>query len=527
MASLVATLSEIQLKGQTFTPRWGLSAVYLAGKVYIFGGYLWFHGVEGFFHDLYELDINSSTVRRLVPESSSIPAPRFGHTLVADPQRNELILFGGRNSVESFCDIWSFDIMKQTWTQLNCPELTKTENASPKPQSGPPSSPSIPNSSTASIADDTNSSRKNEKRTSRRDRDASKSDSLLMVGPQSRSWHTSTLFRNAVYVYGGWDHHNRVFNDLWSFDLSSHSWSRIDPPDAMCKPPHGRSCHHAAVWNDHLYIFGGLRDGDAAIGDMWKFSFEARGWTPVECSGTKPVGRTSAAGVVVNDSWIIHGGLTDYPRTGMCAIPDVLEFHFPSNSWIHRAVMFSDNASSAGRRYGHVAVVTPHSSAVTLLGGAEKYATASSAAACRIDLLPSQSQVTEIQGDLVTTTRIAQMNRERVSELVEVVQSYEAQIRLLKSENSTMSERAQAMQSQMAALHQQHSALQASFQNVQSALAAVEQFIPMMRGVGAAIANFGNAASQSWAAPGSAASLGRVTNSNQAAGTLQSTGDLR
>lgn len=101
----------------------------------------------------------------------------------------------------------------------------------------------------------------------------------------------------------------------------------------MCKPPTGRSCHQSAIWGDYLYIFGGLRDGDSTIGDMWRFSFETRTWMPVDCAGTKPTGRTSAAGVVVNDSWVIHGGLTEFPRTGMVAIPDVLEFHFPTNTW--------------------------------------------------------------------------------------------------------------------------------------------------------------------------------------------------
>lgn len=75
MSSLVAALNELSLKGQTFTPRWGLSAAYVQGKVYIFGGYLWFHGVEGFFHDLYELDIS---------EHDSAILPKFASSSTSD-----------------------------------------------------------------------------------------------------------------------------------------------------------------------------------------------------------------------------------------------------------------------------------------------------------------------------------------------------------------------------------------------------------------------------------------------------------
>lgn len=216
-----------------------------------------------------------------------------------------------------------------------------------------------------------------------------------------------------------------------------------------------------------------------------------------------------------------------WPLKLQCNIIGCISIRTTSHSVIriHRVVMFSDNVSASARRYGHVAIVTPHSTAITLLGGAEKYATACSTLSCRIDLLPSQAQVSEVQADLLSTTRVAQMNRERVTEIIEVVQTYEGQIRQLKMENATLTERAQSIQTQMAALHQQHAALQSSFQSVQQALAAVEQFIPMMRGVGAAIANFGNAA-QGWNAPGSTGSLNRSSSTGPPS-SLQSSGELR
>lgn len=191
----------------------------------------------------------------------------------------------------------------------------------------------------------------------------------------------------------------------------------------------------------------------------------------------------------------------------MVAISEVLEFHFPSCTWVQRAEVLSDAASSGARRYGHVALAQPGTSALILLNGAEKYGTATQSAACRIHLVPSQLEVADMHQDLVGTSRIAQINRERIAELVEAVQAYETQLRQLKTENATLSERCQALQGQMATLHQQHAALQASFQTVQQALGAVEQFIPMMRSVGAAIANFG---SGGWAVPGTTGSLSRA-----------------
>lgn len=105
----------------------------------------------------------TTTVRRIVPESPSVPALRFGHTLVADPQRNQLLLFGGRNSVESFSDVWSFNLSKGAWTQL---VINKSETSSSSKSSSTMTSPTL--QSNSNIIDEQSASRKLEKRSSRK-----------------------------------------------------------------------------------------------------------------------------------------------------------------------------------------------------------------------------------------------------------------------------------------------------------------------------------------------------------------------
>lgn len=72
--------------------------------------------------------IGTSIVRCIRVDASSSPPTRFGHTLVADPSQNRLLLFGGRNTVESFGDVWAFSVESHVWTQLQCTtSVSKTD----------------------------------------------------------------------------------------------------------------------------------------------------------------------------------------------------------------------------------------------------------------------------------------------------------------------------------------------------------------------------------------------------------------
>jgi N-acetylneuraminic acid mutarotase len=73
----------------------------LEGRAYFFGG----GDVDGgYLSDLWQLDIESLAWTELTP-SGTAPSARSGATLIADPARSRLLLFGGKNDDGEFGDM--------------------------------------------------------------------------------------------------------------------------------------------------------------------------------------------------------------------------------------------------------------------------------------------------------------------------------------------------------------------------------------------------------------------------------------
>eukprot|EP01053_Blabericola_migrator_P006543 Blabericola_migrator_1__6542@NODE_32_length_18281_cov_109_908422_g28_i0_p4_GENE_NODE_32_length_18281_cov_109_908422_g28_i0NODE_32_length_18281_cov_109_908422_g28_i0_p4_ORF_typecomplete_len534_score58_96Kelch_3/PF13415_6/2_6e02Kelch_3/PF13415_6/3_1e10Kelch_3/PF13415_6/1_7e10Kelch_3/PF13415_6/4_8e07Kelch_3/PF13415_6/6_1e03Kelch_3/PF13415_6/0_0037Kelch_3/PF13415_6/0_002Kelch_3/PF13415_6/2_2e03Kelch_4/PF13418_6/6_5e06Kelch_4/PF13418_6/8e10Kelch_4/PF13418_6/2_1e09Kelch_4/PF13418_6/1_5e07Kelch_4/PF134 len=384
-----ALLTELQLLGDCYSPRWGLAAASVDDKVYIFGGYIWYHGAERFHDDFYEIDPQTLTIRRLVT-SGPTPSHRFGHSIVADPQNQALILFGGRSSVASFNDVWSFSTVDHTWTLIS-------------------------GSSTTADA------------------------------PSPRNWHTANFHKGSMYIVGGWSGFGEVFGEVWRFDLAKLTWeclcpgaqkssskpsSGLDSQSATAVPPspasrktsdvsqstlteifglEGRTCHQAVIWRESLYIYGGVINNNFVASDeLWRFDLYTREWYYVPTVGAGPGKKVSPAGALCGDNWILHGGLSTYPGIGV-PVSDVHQFDFTTSTW-HRKTEVSliSGVSSPGSiagtdlkqldrfkiaRYGHCGVMSTYGHCPMFFGGADAYASAQSNLAWRIEIIPSVTQI--------------------------------------------------------------------------------------------------------------------------------------
>ena len=83
--------------------------------LYLFGG------LDGAaYNDLWVYSLPSRRWTELRPPGA-IPAARFGHTLVYDSARRRLILFGGRSAAGPLDDTWVFDLATRTWRELTTP----------------------------------------------------------------------------------------------------------------------------------------------------------------------------------------------------------------------------------------------------------------------------------------------------------------------------------------------------------------------------------------------------------------------
>jgi len=92
------------------------------------------------------------------------------------------------------------------------------------------------------------------------------------------------------------------------------------------EPPHVRS-HAAVVYQDSMYIWGGLSDSEFSR-DLYRFHFESQTWSRVETKNSPPSGRSRMRGVIHNNRMLIIGG---WDRKKIQR--DFYEFNFDTLRW--------------------------------------------------------------------------------------------------------------------------------------------------------------------------------------------------
>lgn len=85
------------------------------GTVWVFGGKRNEGKKEVLMNDVMSFDSKNKVWRsKITPKTSSMPKPRFGHTMVC--YFNYLIIFGGEDQHgKSLGDLWVFDVVKEQW----------------------------------------------------------------------------------------------------------------------------------------------------------------------------------------------------------------------------------------------------------------------------------------------------------------------------------------------------------------------------------------------------------------------------
>jgi hypothetical protein len=219
-----------------------------AGDVaYLFGGRdgATVHG------DLWAYDLATDTWRRLTPAGGATPAARFGHEAAWIPGRG-LVVFGGQAGSTFFGDLWLFDPVAGSWTQL------PADGDAPVPRYG----------------------------------------SCSAVSPDGRLW-----------ISHGFTENGTRFDDTRAYDFDLRRWADETPSDALPV----RRCLHVCWWtgDGRLALYGGQTNGDPALGDLWALkplaSGEGRtGWESL--GNPLPADRNLVAAVAVGDGVVIFGG---------------------------------------------------------------------------------------------------------------------------------------------------------------------------------------------------------------------------
>ncbi len=186
--------------------------------------------------------------------TDTAPPARRSHAMVYDPDNRVVIMFGGYSNGTHIGDTWVFDVQSHKWKKM------QPEN-SPSPRAA----------------------------------------TTLVYDPDNKD----------VILFGGFAHgHDVVFNDTWSYNYKTDTWSDLK----AANPPDQRASYGSAYDSKrhNILLFGGFTEL-GYFNDVWTYSPKDNSWTKVTTSGDLPDPR-GAMGFVYdskNDVFIMFGGFSD------------------------------------------------------------------------------------------------------------------------------------------------------------------------------------------------------------------------
>ncbi|KXN85919.1 Glyceraldehyde-3-phosphate dehydrogenase 2 [Leucoagaricus sp. SymC.cos] len=182
--------------------------------LFIFGGALLMpSGDHNYINELWALDLKTIRTRpkwELIEYSSDEePAPRKEFVLV--PYQNRLILYGGWgwSTNRTYSDVWSFDLKKKRWTELQC---------------------------TGEV-------------------------------PSPRSALAGTVLDDVIYMIGGFNLSEGILDSVFALKMSEHRWFRVKHTDGT-PIPQRRFFHGMSCIGTKIFIFGGEHPPGSTLEDM-------------------------------------------------------------------------------------------------------------------------------------------------------------------------------------------------------------------------------------------------------------------
>ncbi len=84
-----------------------------------------------------------------------------------------------------------------------------------------------------------------------------------------------------LYVFGGTDDRGDT-NELWSFDTTSSTWTKLNPTGALPPARHGHTLNFDPVRRRVVTVAGQAR---SLFGDVWAYDIASNAWTQLSASG--------------------------------------------------------------------------------------------------------------------------------------------------------------------------------------------------------------------------------------------------
>lgn len=86
--------------------------------------------------------------------------------------------------------------------------------------------------------------------------------------PSKRRGHSCVIYENSMFIFGGLSHDDKPLNDVYEFSFNNLRWNKIAINGHVMPKP--RYHHSAVVFKDSMFIFGGT-DGSTVSSDFLEF----------------------------------------------------------------------------------------------------------------------------------------------------------------------------------------------------------------------------------------------------------------
>lgn len=182
---------------------------------------------------------------------------------------HSVVFFGGISDYDNTMDAYEFDSNNHTWTKL------KQTGTVPKPRDDHSLS-QIDTKTFLIFGGFVEGSRVNDCYIAKKNGNTIEWKLVEITSkerPCIRASHSSVVYINKMYLFGGQDDDNNKLNDLWEFDLDSGVYKEIQLPADSVQPV-ARSGHSSNIYNGQMYIFGGILELTKELNEMLIFDFK-------------------------------------------------------------------------------------------------------------------------------------------------------------------------------------------------------------------------------------------------------------
>jgi len=311
---------QVAAKGELLLPIMGHTATRIGRKVFVFGG----RKTDGSaVNALRVLDLEE--MKWLSCEASGmLPSPRWGHG--AANIGHGLYIFGGRDKYRIHADLYRLDLKNLVWVSVHSP----TE-VSPSPRWDFASTSSgnliyiYGGNSEKGLLTDMYELKVDQCTRSLKESHGVTSAVTLGFQPRPRAGHTATVVGRQMYVFGGYYDGWQYLNDLFCFNLDTHTWSPIETTGPVPSPRWG---HVTVLVDRRLLVFGGYGGSGRYLNDLHLLDIDTMRWTSVPPASNVPEGMYGHTGVVYERRIIFFGGCHNGKRREeLCVLDaDTLEW---------------------------------------------------------------------------------------------------------------------------------------------------------------------------------------------------------